>query len=160
MYCAQGDEDSVQSRPMFANTYNDIILCMQFPFKKQQSLKIQSWKEVIFFICYFIYPHFKVCILHFRSSTFILKWFFETSTYTFTSVCMFTRPIYPNKQMRKIEMVTYSYHAHFYSSTWAALSTLMICVLYAYVTIAKSIAGSPHGDPWLESCKNPAVIRR
>ena len=25
---------------------------------------------------------------------------------------------------------------------------------------AKSIDGSPHGDPWLESCKNPAVIRR
>ena len=25
---------------------------------------------------------------------------------------------------------------------------------------AKSIAGSAHGYPWLESCKNPAVIRR
>ena len=25
---------------------------------------------------------------------------------------------------------------------------------------AKSIAGSPCGDPWLESCKNPAVIRQ
>ena len=32
-------------------------------------------------------------------------------------------------------------------------------VPYSYVTIGK-IAGSPCGDPGLESCKNPAAIRR
>ena len=33
-------------------------------------------------------------------------------------------------------------------------------MLYLLHNRAKSIAGSVHGDPWLESCKNPVVIRR
>ena len=59
-----------------------------------------------------------------------------------------------------------------YSSTFLFIVTKQCCAwqlcitklisyaLYLRHNRAKSIARSAHGDPWLESCKNPAVIRR
>ena len=83
-------------------------------------------------LCYFSYPHFKVCILHFWSSTFILKWLFENTLpiylYLYERVYVYLCIPKQNKWGRlkwspTATMLTVC------SSTWTALSYLVIRIL-------------------------------